>query len=95
MTGTVRLLTPTRSVNVAKEGRTYANQGAGAVIDAHESDIHALESAGYTVVAPSGPTASRPPLPAKGQRFLDTTLGKIIVADVAGTWRDPVTGAAI
>lgn len=95
MTGTIRMLSPSKIVNVAKDGRTYASQGGGAVVDAHESDVHALESAGYTPVAPSGATSARPVSPAKGQRFLDTSLGKLIVADGGGVWRDPVTGAAV
>lgn len=95
MTGTIRMISPGRPVTVAKEGRTYANQGAGAVIDAHESDLHALESVGYTPVAPSGATAARPLAPRKGQHFVDLTLGKVIVADIAGTWRDPLTGVAV
>ena len=95
MTGTIRMLSPTKVVSIAKDGRAYSSQGGGAVIDAHESDVHALESAGYTPVAPSGATAARPSAPAKGQRFLDTTLGRLIVADAAGIWRDPVTGAAV
>ncbi len=95
MTGTIRMLLPSKTVNVVKDGRSYASQGAGGVIDAHESDLHALESAGYTPVAPSGATSARPASPAKGQRFLDTTLGKLIVADGGGVWRDPVTGAAV
>ncbi len=95
MTGTVRMLSPIKTVTIAKEGRVYTSQGAGTAVDAHESDTHALESAGYAVVAPSGPTASRPSAPAKGQRFVDTTINKLIVADGAGTWRDPITGAAV
>jgi hypothetical protein len=95
MTGTVRMLSPAKTISVLKEGRAYLSQGAGAVIDAHESDLHALDSAGYTPVAMSGATAARPVGPRKGQHFLDTTLGKLIVADGAGTWRDPVTGAAV
>ncbi len=80
MTGTMRMLSPSKLVSIAKDGRSYAS---------------ALESAGYTPVAMSGATAARPPAPGKGQRFLDTTLGKLIVADAAGIWRDPVTGAAV
>ena len=95
MTGTVRMLSPSKTVTITKDGRSYASAGAGTVVDAHESDLHALESAGYTPVAPSGATAARPLNPIKGQRFLDTTLGKLIVADGGGVWRDPVTGASV
>jgi hypothetical protein len=95
MTGTTRMISPAKSVNVAKDGRVYTSQGSGAAVDVHESDVHALESAGYTPVAPSGASAARPANPRKGQHFLDTTLAKLIVADAAGTWRDPVTGAAV
>jgi hypothetical protein len=95
MTGTVRLMSPPKAVSVVKEGRAYTSQGAGTVIDAHESDLHALDSAGYTFVALSGPTTVRPASPRKGQVFVDTTLGKVIVADGVGTWRDPVAGAAV
>ncbi len=95
MTGTVRMLTPQKTVTIVKEGRVYQSQGAGTAIDAHESDLHALDSAGYTPVAPSGATAARPAAPRKGQHFVDLTLGKLIVADGAGSWRDPITGAAV
>ena len=95
MTGTVRMISPGKTVSVVKDGRAYVSQGAGAVIDAHESDLHALESAGYTPVAPSGATSARPASPRKGLHFLDTTLAKLIVADVSGVWRDPITGAAV
>jgi len=95
MTGTVRLLSPAKTISVLKDGRVYTSTGAGVVIDAHESDLHALESAGYTAVAPSGATTARPTNPRKGQHFVDTTLAKLIVADGTGTWRDPLTGAAV
>ena len=95
MTGTVRVISPVKMVSVVKDGRAYTSLGAGGVIDAHESDLHALESAGYTPVAPSGATSARPASPRKGQHFVDTTLGKLIVADATGTWRDPISGAAV
>lgn len=95
MTGTVRMISPVKTVSVVKDGRAYVSQGAGAVLDAHESDLNALESAGYTPVAPSGATSARPASPRKGQHFVDTTLGKVIVADATGIWRDPITGAAV
>jgi hypothetical protein len=95
MTGTVRLMSPSKTVSIVKEGRAYTSPGAGAVIDAHESDLHALDSAGYTFVAPSGPTAARPASPRKGQLFVDTSLAKVIVADGVGVWRDPLTGSAV
>jgi hypothetical protein len=95
MTGTVRLLSPAKTVSIVKDGRVYTSTGSGVVIDAHESDLHALESAGYTAVAPSGATPARPANPRKGQHFVDTTLAKLIVADNTGTWRDPLTGAAV
>jgi hypothetical protein len=95
MTGTVRMLSPAKTISVLKDGRVYTSSGAGVVVDAHESDLHALESAGYTAVAPSGATSARPANPRKGQHFVDTTLTKLIVADGTGTWRDPLTGAAV
>jgi hypothetical protein len=95
MTGTVRLLSPAKTVSIVKDGRVYTSTGAGVAIDAHESDLHALESVGYTAVAPSGVTSARPANPRKGQHFVDTTLAKLVVADGTGTWRDPLTGAAV
>ena len=95
MTGTVRLLSPAKTVTIVKDGRVYTSTGAGVAIDAHESDLHALESVGYTAVAPSGLTAARPANPRKGQQFVDTTLAKLIVADGTGTWRDLLTGASV
>ena len=73
----------------------FAGLHFGVAVDAHESDLHALESVGYTAVAPSGVSSARPANPRKGQHFVDTTLAKLIVADGTGTWRDPLTGAAV
>lgn len=94
MTGTVRMIHGTKPLTVTNAGRTYTAV-AGSVADVHESDVDALASAGWAKVAPSGPTAARPANPSVKQQFFDTTLGKLIVADNGGTWRDPATGAAV
>lgn len=94
MTGTVRMIHGTRPLTVINGGRRYT-AAVGSVSDVHESDVDALASAGWTKVAPSGPTAARPAAPAMKQQFFDTTLNKLIVADASGTWRDPATGAAV
>jgi len=86
-----------RTVN----GRTYSAT-PGSAIDIFDADAEVLSANGWIKVALSGPTTARPSpnplgtppyLAGPGFKFLDTTLGKIVVYDGA-TFRDPVTGAA-
>jgi hypothetical protein len=83
-------------------GRKYAGT-PGSAIDVPDMDARLLGSNGWVVVAPSGPTASRPSInpnlsapytAAVGSEFYDTTLSKLIIFDGA-TWRDPVNGNAV
>jgi len=85
-------------------GRPY-KIAANGVADVPEFDANLLEGQGFVRVAWSGPTSARPKpgdiefsstgASMAGFRFLDSTLGKEIVSDATGTWRDPVTGAAV
>src|SRR5260370_4284932 len=75
MTGTMRMLSPSKLVSIAKDGRSYASQGGGAVIDAHESDVHALETAGYTPLSMSDMTPARPPVRRHRPHHLPTPRG--------------------
>ena len=61
-----------------------------------------LNANGWLQVAKVGPTLARPVHNIsvvgdtfKGLRFIDTTLGYEIVLDTGGTWRNPVTNAAV
>ena len=80
----------------------------GGFVDVANADAATLQGQHWVLIAPSGPTANRPPFAsisptpidgvtppaypaASGKLYLDTTLGKLIVAD-GYVWRDPVTG---
>lgn len=93
----IRMLPPvepwkqTQSVN----GRAYVG-APGQVLDVPEHDAIHLNGNGWTRVEESGPSNTRPAGLAPnhaGVRFMDTTLGLLIVWDGA-TWRDPATGAS-
>lgn len=100
---TIRMFPPvatneqTRVVN----GRTYTGT-PGQILDVPDFDAQQLQSNGWTWVAPSGPSSSRPTSALSqglyratpGMTFLDTTLGSLIVFD-GSTWRSPATGAAV
>jgi hypothetical protein len=95
MTMNVRMLGGSKGKSVVgpASGTRYS-QSSGAFVDAHESDVNALASAGFTKVAPSGPTSARPAA-VPGAHFVETTLSKVLVADDAGVWRDPINGNAV
>ena len=71
-------------------GRPYAGQGV-AFLDVPDSDAAALTANAWLAVAPVGATSARPASPKRGDKFLDTTLGYIIVYDGV-TWRKPIDG---
>lgn len=73
-------------------GRTYTG-APGETLDVPDFDAQGLNANGWTWVAPVGATSERPEHPAASDRFVDTTLGKIVVFD-GETWRDPLTGDA-
>jgi hypothetical protein len=87
-----------RTVN----GRTYSAV-PGQALDIFDADAETLAANGWISVCLSGPTSARPSpnlnvsppyIAAPGFKFLDTTLGKIVVYDGAA-FRDPVTGDAV
>jgi hypothetical protein len=87
-----------RTVN----GRTYSAV-PGQALDIFDADAETLAANGWISVCLSGPTTQRPSTNMNGSppytavagfKFLDTTLGKIIVFDGAN-FRDPVTGASV
>jgi|GEM_PF-1715770 len=99
----IRMLPPTnvQKRTVVVNGRTYTG-AMGTVYDVPDHDADALEANGWTRVEAVGTTAERPNFTATpagaalsaGRRFLDTTVGALIVWDGA-TWRNPATGAAV
>jgi hypothetical protein len=48
----------------------------------------------FVVVCQSGATSARPTNPSVGLKYLDTTLGYVVVFDGAN-WRNPATAASI
>lgn len=90
----------TRTVN----GRTYSGT-PGQVLDVPSFDADVLAANGWAFVAQSGPTSARPkpslgPIGPEGaqagpgMKYLDTTLGVLIVSDGV-TWRSAVDGSAV
>lgn len=74
-------------------GREY-HATPGAYLDVLSSDADDLGANHWTEVAPVGTTAERPANPHKGDRYLDTDHGGIVVFDGAA-WRDPNTANAV
>jgi hypothetical protein len=100
----VRLLPPVAATQqtVSVNGRTYSG-APGQVLDVPDFDAGVLAANGWTRVAFSGPTASRPTanaangpygVAAPGMQFMDTTLGYIVVFNGA-EWINPASGAAV
>lgn len=91
-------------------GRTYSGT-AGNTAEIPSFDAPVGQGAGFImIVAPSGPTASRPNYPGQqdaigqagsyappfGQEFYDTTVGTLLKHDGAGgNWRRHDTGAVV
>jgi hypothetical protein len=84
-------------------GRTY-QCAVGSTVTINGSDANAAQGQNLMLIAAVGPTASRPkvgdsdvpgPSSLQGLRYIDQTLGYEIVADEAGVWRNPSTGAAV
>lgn len=42
-----------------------------------------------------GTTANRPVGTSASERYIDTTLNKVIISDGFGNWHDPLTGALV
>ena len=79
-------------------GRTYS--GATVAVDRGNLDTSELLSAGWVRLADhTGPTSARPTIDELGAgivpgfRYLDTTLGRVVVA-AGGQWIDASTGVA-
>jgi hypothetical protein len=93
---TMRMMPPADGLHGSIEvnGRKYSC-ALGSTIDVPDCDGVVMAANGWLAAndGGTGPTASRPAAPAKGQEFHDTTLGKIIRYD-GKAWRDPHTGAA-
>ena len=83
------------STTTIVNGRSYT-ASPGQAITVVDFDATTLESNGWVTTAHGGvgTTAQRPALPKKRDRFLDSTLGFIIVFDGA-TWRNPNNGVAV
>jgi len=76
-------------------GRQLAIAADGSVtVDPALTDVLALRRAGFSACTPSGNTASRPTRGAPGLMFFDTTLGKPIWRNAAGSGWVDATGAA-
>jgi hypothetical protein len=101
---TFRMLPPPAvgQQTVTTNGRTYT-AAPGAVVDVVDFDAAVLGANGWTKVALSGPTTSRPsPNPnagppysaTRGLHFYDTTISKWIIFD-GQTWRSPVDGSSV
>ena len=81
-----------QTINI--NSRSYSG-APGSVADVNNSDAQVLAAAGWTKIAFSGPTTSRPTIgapsgpyftAARGTHFLDTTIGALIVWDGQQTW---------
>jgi len=93
--------TVTANVN----GRPYSC-AVGSAIDVSESDANALEARGFMRLGTSGQTVQRPAYPPNtnsdprifgppfGYRYVDTTLGKVVIFN-GSAWVDAVTGALV
>jgi hypothetical protein len=86
---------------VTVNGRVYT-PAIGATFDVPDFDSAMLAANGWLLIAPSGPSTSRPSATAStppyiagtGTKFFDQTLAALIVFD-GQTWRNPATGAAV
>jgi hypothetical protein len=81
---------------VNANGRTFTC-ALGSTLDVVlSSDAHLLESHGWTrsAIGGVGTTGQRPAVPLRDQRYLDTTVGFIILWD-GFAWRNPLTGASV
>jgi hypothetical protein len=99
----VRMFPPVAATaeTITVNGRTYAAT-PGSFLDVPDMDATALGASGWTRVALSGPTISRPTtlttsapyIAGTGTQFYDTTIEKLVVFDGAA-WRNPDTGGAV
>jgi hypothetical protein len=80
------------SAQIVNGVRSYSGT-PGVLQDVPVADAQSL--AGWTAIAPSGPTSQRPiSSSVAGAWYIDTTLNAAIVFDGSG-WRNPITSALV
>jgi hypothetical protein len=91
----VRLLPPNnvQYQTLTVSGRTY-KAAPGAILDVPDFDAPGLMANGWIEVATVGTTAQRPAKPNLAQKYMDTSLGLIVVFD-GSKWRNSITAAAV
>lgn len=77
-------------------GKSYSCAVGSVLLNVTAAHAWELEGNGWMIVANvgSGATAQRPSVPTAGDKYLDTSLGYIVVYDGAA-WRNPASGAAV
>jgi hypothetical protein len=97
-----RMLGPVAAYAQTVNGRLYKGQ-PGQASDVIDTDADILRHSGWTFVAISGPTGTRPTISyaqphqyvaGPGMRFFDTSLNQIVIFD-GKSWRDPATGGVV
>lgn len=98
MAGTVRYLSHGGGKGPSTlHNATGPTKAAGTILDIpdNSADGNVLTANGWSRLGYVGTTAQRPTVSvAAGDRYVDTTLGKMVVYDGVG-WRDPSNGAAV
>jgi hypothetical protein len=98
-TRNLRMLPPVAGAAFSVNGRTYT--ASGATLDMPDQDGYAASCNGWQVLGYVGTTAQRPTVldpdagavMSLGLKYIDTTLGKVVLWNGRGGWNDPVTGA--
>jgi hypothetical protein len=98
----ISVMPPLGGATTVVSGRSYTG-ATGAIVSAPDFDANVLCANGWLQVVDggSGTTAQRPTAPVAtkpnglaGVRYLDTTLGYVVVHD-GKNWRNPSTGAIV
>ena len=93
----IRILPPPTGTkpSITLSGRTYTCALAS-FLDVPDFDASPAAANGWTIVAPNGvgTTAQRPTPATSGMRYMDTTLGFIVIHEGL-VWRNPASGAAV
>lgn len=100
-TRVLRMLPPVAGATITVNGRTYT--ASGATLDMPDMDGYQASGNGWQIMGYVGTTAQRPTpqdpdagsVLSLGLKYVDTTLGKVILWNGRGGWNDPVTGAAV
>lgn len=98
---TKRLLPSVQTVNSGKAitvfGRTYT-AAAGTTQDVPDQDAAVMSANGWLDITGGGQTGATSARPTTGLvaglKYLDTTLGYVVIYDGA-TWRNPSSGASV